>query len=124
METREIETKIRNEIGDKTIENLIIIRDASSPRNHNIPYTSKCVYLNQVAKLLKMIAGSAPVIFVLAAIVWCMDNFYKTDMYSTNIYLQELEKSEKQDSEKRTNNHVCAQALCLHAGKPGRETQN
>ena len=23
-----------------------------------------------------------------------------------------------------TENHACAQALCLHAGRPGRETQN
>jgi len=101
-------------------------RDGEMPRQR-VYKTPKPVYNSygaHVAKLLKMIAGSAPVIFVLAAIVWCMDNFYKTDMYSTNIYLQELEKSEKQDSEKRTNNHVCAQALCLHAGKPGRETQN
>ena len=37
--------------------------------------------------------------FPLAAILWCMENFHRTDLYSTNIYLQELEKSKKQEAE-------------------------
>ena len=57
--------------------------------------------LNQVVNFLVKIAGTA--VFVMAAIVWCVDSYYKTDLYSTNIYLQELEKSKKLDSEKGTN---------------------
>ena len=49
------------------------------------------------------IAGAAPFVTAVAVIVWCFDNFFKTDLNSTNIYLPELKKSEKQDSELRTN---------------------
>ena len=48
-----------------------------------------------------MMVGPAAVA-ALAAILWCADNFYKTDIYSSNIYLQELEKSRKCDAETKT----------------------
>ena len=57
--------------------------------------------VHQFIILVRKIAVA--VVVVLAVIVWCVDNFYKTDIYSTNMYLQELEKTKKLDSEKTTN---------------------